>query len=79
MGVRGAGMEEPQLERAQVTMWRQPGNEVDPRGGARRGARGGGAVEEFTRGIRRSVMPLKNPPDSSSRGCACFTRFFFLI
>lgn len=46
--------------------------------GRGRGARGD-AVEEFTRGIRRSVMPLKNPPDSSSRGCACFSRFFFLI
>lgn len=52
----------------------------EARGGGREEGGGGGArgdaVEEFTRGIRRSVMPLKNPPDSSSRGCACFTRFF---
>lgn len=38
------------------------------RGGGGGGGRGD-AVEEFTRGIRRSrsVMLLKNPPDSSAR------------
>lgn len=73
---RDEEVEEPQLGRAQVTMWRQPGNEVDPRGGARRGA---GGARGRSGGIRRSVMPLKNPPDSSSLGCACFAHFFFII
>lgn len=51
-------------------MWRQAANEVDPREGVGGGGGGhGDAVEEFTRGIRRSrsVMLLKNPPDSSAR------------